>query len=218
VDSVARSYTRFLARRQRRKWAAFTRRDFGEPFYVWHDGPSFDVVRAHWESDPRTVDLMLRTGVRLRDPLAAAAMGALFVGGLHSDEYTQGLIAALADATGHFRIAAAEALIALTGNQQWADDIVSVLQDDKSPFVRPKAARALALVDPTAAVVDALARAVSDPDYFVRYHAANSPLSQSGAGVTVEREEWLFNRIRRDHARPEWLKAATRLRERFPNL
>ncbi len=161
---------------------------------------------------------MLRTGVRLHDPLAAAAIAALYVGGPHSDDYTHDLIAALADATGDFRIAAAEALIVLTGNQQWADDIVSVLQDDKSPFVRLKSARALALVDPSAAVVDALARAVSDPDYFVRYHAANSLLSQSGAGVTVDREEWLFSRIRRDEARSEWLEAATRLRERFPNL
>jgi len=202
----------------RREWAAFFLKDFGEPYYVAHDGPSFDMVRAHWQRDPSTVDRMLRTGVRLRDPVAAMTVATLFVGTAPAGDFIQDLQTALVGAAGEFRIAAASALIALTGDQRWTVDIVSVLQGDVSEFVRLQAARALALVEASPYVVDALAKAVADPDYLVRYHAANSLLSQSHAAVTVDRDEWLFSRIRRDKARPEWLEAATRLRERFPNL
>jgi hypothetical protein len=198
------------------QWKSFSLQEFGDPYLVWHDGASFEAINRRCQVDPNGVDRMLRIGLREHDPLAAQAIDLLVAKRALEGDFTQALVDAMRSASGSFRIATAKTLLLQTGSQAWAADFVEVLQDDPFSHVRQDAARALALVEPNPGVVDALAQAVSDPDYLVRYQAANSMLSLSHAGTTVDKSEWLFSRIRSETSPDSWHEAGSKLRERFP--
>jgi hypothetical protein len=99
-------------------------------------------------------------------------------------------------ASGTFLIRLAEALSALTEDQAWADLIVSILTGADDFGERVDAAVALAGFAPTAHLVRALARAVRDDDYLVRYHAATTLLRYAGHGGDVTDDPAIFTKIK----------------------
>jgi len=105
------------------------------------------------------------------------------------------LRAAAQTAQDEFLIRLAEALFVLTADPSWAEPIVSVLATAESEFVRLDAAIALAGFAPTRPLVRALARAVCDPDYLVRYHAASTLLRYAGEGADISDDGELFAKI-----------------------
>jgi HEAT repeat protein len=108
-------------------------------------------------------------------------------------------------AQGAFRVDVAQALHALTGDEAWAEPIVSVLSAS-SPFDRLDAAMALAGFTPAAHLIEAVARAVADPEYLVRYHAANTLLRYAALEPSVSDRPEIFQKIIHDD--PEQWRAA----------
>ncbi len=201
-----------------REWDRWRREVFGDPYLVWHDGPEFDGLLARARSDLDEVGRMLALGTKAGDHLAAESFGYLFVQGLVPDGALELLRAAAPTAHDEFLIRVAEALFVLTTDPSWADPIVSVLATADSEFVRLDAAMALAGFPATAPLVRALARAVCDPEYLVRYHAANTLLWYAGEDGDVSNHNELFARIARpatgapsDADRRSWQSAAGEL-------
>ena len=157
------------------EWSDFRHDAFGDPYLVWHDGPDFSVLRERWRADPVLVERMLRLGLAEDDPLAAEAVGELdltaFVPELES------LVAGSSDAT---RVRLAGALRVLTRQQAWSRILVEVLLGRDHWSTRLDAALALRHFAPTMELIAALVRGVEDPDYLVRYHAANTLLAWAG--------------------------------------
>jgi hypothetical protein len=191
------------------EYAAWERGVFGDPYLVWHDGPDFTRLVAFAHADLPAVGRMLAHGVRSGSPVAAQSYEALAGIGLVPDGAQQVLRAAVPVAQGAFLVVVAEALHALTGDESWAEPIVSVLTA-RSQFDRLDAAMALARFTPTARLVEVLARAVADPEYLVRYHAANTLLRYAGVEQSVSDRPEIFQKITDDHP-AHWRSAADEL-------
>ena len=123
-------------------------------------------------------------------------------------------------ASGQYAVRAAEALFALTGDPDWASVLVAVLAGDESEYVRLDAAVALSAFPPVPSTVAALARAVSDSGYLIRYHSANTLLRY--AGSRIDRESELFQLIATPaegeasaEDRHSWERAAAQLTARL---
>jgi hypothetical protein len=176
-------------------WHRWRREIFGDPYIVWHDGPDFAALLDAARSDVHAVGRILAAGLQARDPLAAQAFGRLAADGLVPSDARELLRAAAATATDEFLIRLAEALFALTADRSWADPIVSVLATAESEFVRLEAAIALAGFPPSAPLVQAVARAVCDAEYLVRYHAANTLRRYAGVEGSISDDRELFARL-----------------------
>lgn len=203
------------------EWDQWRRAAFGDPYLVWHDGPDFTAVLDLARSDPATVTRMLRAGLAERDELAAQAFGALAAAGLAPADAASMLRSAMAEATDGFLLRLAEALFAVTGDPSWAGPIVSVLRAARSEFTRLAAAMALAAFPPAGPLVEALAGAVQDPEYLVRYHAANTLLRYAGDARELSDRADLFDKIATPRAgnptnadREAWQAAAAELTAR----
>jgi len=193
------------------EWDQWRRAVFGDPYLVWHDGPDFTSMLERARSDPATVVRMLRAGLAARDDLAAQAFRELAVAGLAPADAPVFLRAAVAGASDEFLIRLAEALFAVTGDPSWSAAIVSVLRGGRSEFTRLAAAMALAGFPPADVLVEALARAVQDPEYLVRYHAANTLLRYAGDPREISDRPELFEKIVSSAARRAWRSAAAEL-------
>ena len=123
---------------------------------------------------------MLVAGLNAGDPLAAQSIAALAGSGLTPEDSQALLRAAIAGASGTFLVRLAQALHSTTADQSWANPIASVLTAARHWGERVDAAIALAEFDPTRHLIQALARAICDPEYLVRYHAANTLLRYAG--------------------------------------
>jgi HEAT repeat protein len=157
------------------EWSDFRLDAFGEPYMVWHDGPDFSVLRERWRAEPELVERMLRLGLAEDDPLAAEAVGEL---GLTA--FVQELEALVATSSDSTRVRLASSLRVLTGEQRWSRVLVEVLLGRDHWSTRLDAAIALRHFSPTMDLIAALVRGVEDPEYLVRYHAANSLLAWAG--------------------------------------
>ncbi len=196
------------------EWQLWRREIFGDPYLVWHEGPEFAALLAAARSDPRAVERMLRAGLAIADSLAAQSFTALAAAGLAPADAVSILRTALGRAEGEFRIRVAEALYALTRDPQWATAVAGVLVGAESEFVRLDAAIALAGFPPSTALVQALATAVRDPEYLVRFHAANTLLRWSGDRRQVDHVPALFEKIT-GPAADGWQAAADELTARL---
>jgi hypothetical protein len=191
------------------EYRTWERGAFGDPYLVWHDGPDFTRLVALARVDLPAVGRMLAHGVCSGSTVAAASYEALAGIGLVPDGALDVLLAAVPVALGAFRVGVAEALHALTRDESWSEPIVSVLTAP-SPFDRLDAALALARFTPTAHLVEALARAVADPEYLVRYHAANTLLRYAGLEQSVSDLPEIFQQITHDDP-ARWQSAAEQL-------
>ena len=176
-------------------WAQWRRSVFGDPYLVWHDGPDFTALLRAGGSDLEAVARILVAGINAGDPLAAQSIAVLAGSGLTPEGSQTLLRAAIAGASGTVLVRLAQALYALTADQSWANPIASVLSAAGHWGERVDAAIALAEFEPTRHLIQALARAICDPDYLVRYHAANTLLRYAGRTQKVSDLPEIFTKI-----------------------
>ena len=161
-------------------WTEFRLEAFGEPYMVWHDGPDFYAFQQRALADPTTVEAVLAEGLAENDPLAAQSIAEADF----DDGVEQRMLPLLTEALDRtnttFRVRVAEALIRLTGSEQWSPAIVDVLLHAAFWSDRLDAAMALGHRVPTVDMIAALMRGAQDPEYLVRYHSCNSLLRFAG--------------------------------------
>ncbi|MBM2619576.1 HEAT repeat domain-containing protein [Actinoplanes sp. LDG1-06] len=196
------------------EWQRWRREIFGDPYDVWHEGPQFTALIEAARREPAAVERMLRAGLATGDTVAAQSFTALAGAGLAPADAVSILRTALIRAGDEFRIRVAESLYALTRDPGWATPIAGVLAGSASEFVRLDAAIALAGFPPSTPLVRALATAVRDPEYLVRYHAANTLLRWSGDRRRVDGVPALFEKIT-DETEGAWRAAADELTSRL---
>ncbi|XVU29789.1 hypothetical protein ACQPZJ_22700 [Actinoplanes sp. CA-054009] len=199
------------------EWQRWRREVFGDPYLVHHNGPDFTGLLTAVRADPRTVERMLRAGLSAGDPLAAQSFTALAAAGRAPADAVSYLRGALHGAAGAMRIRVAEALYTITGDPSWSRPIVGVLSAAPSEFARLDAAIALARFPPDGALVTALAAAVADPEYLVRYHAASTLLRYAGDRRPPESVPSLFDRLTAA-AEDQWRSAADELAARVRSV
>jgi hypothetical protein len=195
-------------------WADWRQEVFGEPYLVWHDGPSFDELQARFAHDPAVVTTMLAAGLDDNDSLAATSMRELEVDDGQRATFVKLLTAALLTSAGSLQVEIGASLAALTGDESHAAEVVAVLDSPTEHWgVRLDAARRLAAVSPTPELVDALVRGVCDPDYLVRYHSATTLRTWAGRTKPDPSEHAaLFALLCAEDSPDEWAKAAELLR------
>jgi hypothetical protein len=191
-------------------WSRWRQEIFGDPYLVWHDGPDFSAMLAAARYDRVHVARMLRAGLAAEDALAAQGFAELADAGLAPDDAADLLRRAAATAGGELLIRLAEALYVLTADPSWANRIVEVLRDDDSELVRLGAAIALAGFPPAPALVAALAAAVHDDAYLVRYHAATTLVHYAGGTGDFRDGPGLFAKITSEDP-SQWRSAAAEL-------
>ena len=193
-----------VAKSEGEEWADWRRSVFGEPYLVWHDGADFgELLRRARSSDieARRVHAMLALGLDEADPLAANSIAVLAEGGAVPTDAEALLSDALvaAEATpNRFLTALARALRAVTGDETWTTPLIlRVLAEAPDWSSRIDAALGLRHVDPTPEVLDALTRALTDPEYLVRYHAAETMLRHAyRTDVEISGRRALFAKLR----------------------
>lgn len=176
-------------------WSGWRQEIFGDPYPVWHDGPNFSELLRAARRDRTEVARMLRAGLAAHDPVAAQSLAELAEARLAPADAADQLRTAARSATGEFMISVAGALHVLTGDAAWATRIAEVLRDDDSAEVRFQAAMALAVFRPTRVLVGALAAAVNDPAYPVRYHAATTLIRYAGGTAGFPDGPGLFAKL-----------------------
>jgi hypothetical protein len=192
------------------EWSRWRQEIFGDPYLVWHDGPDFSAMLSAARYDRAHVARQLRAGLAEADPLAAQGFAQLADARLAPADAADLLRRAAAGASGRFLIRVAEALHVLTTDPSWSDRIVDVLRHDDSEFVRLDAAIALAGFPPAANSVAALAVAVNDEAYLVRYHAATTLIQYAGGTGGFADGPGLFARITSEDP-AQWRSAADEL-------
>ncbi len=195
-------------------YAAWRESIFGNAYLVWHDGPGFDDLAWSFAEAPDQVTAMLAAGLDDNDSLAAESMRELEVDDAQRARFVELLTVALPGATGALQVEIGASLAALTGDESWATEVVTVLDSPDAHWgVRLDAARRLADVAPTPELVEAAARGVCDPEYLVRYHSAATMLGWAGrASTDPSTDEALFALIRFDGRPADWAQAADLLR------
>ena len=153
-------------------WDDLRERLFGTPYEVWHDGIHEGQIDL---ADPAELRAALPEGLEAGDWVAAAAARRLKDPG-----FLPLLAARLGIGGGRFCVEAARAIVALGGEREaavaWA---VAALGRGGWPD-RLDVAMGLRHL-PGSGVIEALLTAVeSDPEYLVRYHAAESLLHLGG--------------------------------------
>ncbi|MGK5682627.1 hypothetical protein [Actinoplanes sp. URMC 104] len=196
------------------EWRRWRREIFGEEHRVRREEPQFTGLIEAARRQPRTVERMLRAGLASADTIAAQAFTALAAAGLAPADAVSILRTALSRADGEFRIRVAEALYALTRDPAWALPIAGVLTGAPSELVRLDAAVALAGFPPSTTLVRALATAVRDPEYLVRYRAADTLLRWAGDRGGVDGAPALHEKIT-GPAEDAWHAAADELTARL---
>jgi len=186
---------------------------FGDPYLVWHDGPSFECLFRRERADPAEVARMLARGVAESDDLAPLAIRALAEAGRAPADAEAWLRAAAATATGTFAVRLAQAMLVLTGDQSWSEPVLAVLATDDR-YHQLDAAMALADFVPTERLIDGLAQGVRDREYLVRYHSATTLRAYAGIKQPeISRNRQLFDLIRTDGDRAGRRRAAEALAE-----
>ncbi|WP_127501095.1 hypothetical protein [Actinoplanes solisilvae] len=177
-------------------------------------GRDFVALTEAARVGPKAVERMLRAGLAAGDPLAARSFTALASAGLAPPDAVSFLRTALIRAQDEFRVRVAEALYTVTRDPGWATPIAGVLSGARSEVVRLDAAIALAGFVPTVGLVRALAAAVSDPEYLVRYHAADTLLRWAGDRRGVDGVPALHEKLTAE-AESAWRAAAEELTARL---
>lgn len=152
-------------------WEEFKERIFGTPYMIWHDGVG-DYSRELAREDPDHVRKMLLEGLLYEDYVAAEALKQVNLPELIPD-----LIQKLSKATGKFKIELATMLQekAPPPDDRYAKIVIHelmyptwIMRMDSAILLRNFPAK---YVNETL-----LDRVANDPDYFVRYHSADSYL------------------------------------------
>jgi hypothetical protein len=159
---------------------------FGDPYLVWHDGPTFYNLIDEARSDVDSVVRMLQRGVQESDELAAQAFAELAKEGLAPADAADVLRAAADIAEGSVLVRLAQTLYVITGDPAWGSRIAPVVTNGGFWTDRMDAAIALADFPPTAELIEALKAGVSDRESLVRSHSADTLLRYAGHQGLVE--------------------------------
>ncbi len=184
---------------------------FGEPYMVWHDGPSFDELRTRVRDDPATAERVILEGIAEQDPLAAESVAEAAFDAATVERFVPVLTAALATASGTFRVSVARSLILITGDQRHTTAIAEVLLGGGFWSERLDAAIALGHCTPTIELIAVLMRGMQDPEYLVRYHSGNALLRFAGESGDITEDEETFALVRAEEAPDKWMLAASGL-------
>lgn len=161
-------------------WADWSETAFGTPYEVWHDGLDLSRAASAYAADPAEAERMLLEGIARHDALAPKVVDAV----LEHGHQVPTLVAALRDAHDKggwdFAIASAVALYRATRDDAWDGWLLRALREGPSWTVRIDAAIALRGFAPSAARIERLSAAVTDPDYLVRYHAGTTLMRYAG--------------------------------------
>jgi hypothetical protein len=161
-------------------WADWSETAFGTPYEVWHDGLDLDRAASAYAADAAEAESMLLEGIGLHDALAPKVIDVV----LRHGHEVPALVTALRDAHDKggwdFAIASAVALYRATADDAWDGWLLRALREGPSWTVRIDAAIALREFAASAARIERLAEAVTDPDYLVRYHSGTTLLRYAG--------------------------------------
>lgn len=195
------------------EWADFRLEVFGEPYLVWHDGADFHEIARRFAEDPEHVLAMLRLGIGENDDVAAQACRHLEPTEEQKPAVTALLRELRGPAYGSTQTEVAASLHALGEGDpaEHAADIVRVLRSPAHWGVRLDAARRLEAFAPTPELVAALAEAVRDEEYLVRFHAASTLRHWAGGEGRIDQDADLFGLITTDSHPDGWARAAERL-------
>ncbi|MUM16378.1 hypothetical protein FZI91_03020 [Mycobacterium sp. CBMA271] len=197
------------------RWWAWREQVFGDSHEIWRNGVYFDGLLVRFNADSEDVATMLAIGIADEDYVAALSIAELARLGLAQTQFVDLVGKAVPNSAGRFRVSVGQALLALTGDEPAAAELIlSVLKTADSRDDRLDAAIALAFLTPTGHLVQSLGQAVArDPDYFVRYHAANALLRYAGRdeGISVELVDLIGSRA----SPAKWRRAAEVLAQPF---
>ncbi|MCC6899609.1 MAG: HEAT repeat domain-containing protein [Polyangiaceae bacterium] len=153
------------------RWRAWKEETFGNDYMIWHDGLYTAGVASLTGEQREAALTLLRLGLSLGDAHAAEALAAM------GDASTVGSMRAkLDEAQGTEQVRLALAIHELGPDPSLARYLIDVLQSPLHWSHRIDAAmglRRFAGADDEEALLQAVAE---DPDYLVRYHAAESLL------------------------------------------
>jgi hypothetical protein len=192
-------------------WGEFRQSAFGDPYMVWHDGPDFGEFARRWAADAPAVESLVKQGLAEEDPVAAEALTEIDLSAKSKSAFVTLLADAVPTASGSFRVRAAQTLHELTGSEDWSSQVVAVLRAPNFWTVHLDAARALATFAPTAELITAAAQGMTNEEYLVRYHSANTMLGYAGKPGDVHSFPELFDRITEDTKPKLWSRAAAEL-------
>ncbi|GAA1216600.1 hypothetical protein GCM10009665_03080 [Kitasatospora nipponensis] len=174
-----------------RGWHDYRREMFGDPYLVWHEGADFTALLATTGAERERAARMLLVGLDAQDALAAQGLRELRLVAAAPELRA----ATAAGREPELRVRAAQALYALTGEAGWSRVVAAVL-DSPAPWgARVSAAHVLREFAPTPELVDRLAAAVRDPEYLVRYHAAETLLGYAGRRPDLAHHRRWFPRL-----------------------
>lgn len=192
------------------QWSDFSRETLGDPYLVWHDGADYALLLRRWRAEPDLTERMLRAGLAQADAIAAGGVAYLAHRGADVAGFGGLLREVLPGAKGTFRIRVAQALLKLTGDQDYAGAVCDVLTGDDFWGVKIDAAMALSGFARSPVVIDALASGVKDEQYLVRRHSAQSLLTLAGRKTAIEKVPRWWEKIRGDDPQT-WRAAAAEL-------
>lgn len=173
------------------RWNAWKESVFGSGYMIWHDGLDTSAVTSRTGAARAEALEMLRLGLSVGDPHAAAALAAM-----HDAESIAAMRAALADARETSRVSLALSIHAIAPDPLLASHLIHVLQSTELWSWRMDAAIGLGRfsgMDDERALLDAVEK---DADYLVRYHAASSLLTRwSISPSEISEHRSIFERI-----------------------
>ena len=164
---------------------------------MWHDGIDPTSVCLLEGAERDQAEEMLLTS--MEEGSHYAAMG---LRELRSEKAVPLMKRMLEKVSADLLIEIAIALNVIENTTDYNPYIIRILLEYPSPYVRLKAARRLRDF-PTPEVIAALYDAVSDVDYLVRYHAAESLLAIHGFDSMISDHKDIFSFICTENIKPE---------------
>ncbi len=169
-------------------WEYFMENYFGDPYMMWHDGiDTKSVIRLKGEERTKA------EGMLIGAMKSGSYWGAIGLRELRSEKAVPHLKEMLPQATEMLKIHVAIALCVIEESTEYVGNIIEVLEND-SEYFRLEAALSLKHF-PIPEVIDALFRAVIDPEYLVRYHVCDSILHIYGIEDSIDQFEDIFAHI-----------------------
>ncbi|MDQ5824644.1 MAG: HEAT repeat domain-containing protein [Chloroflexota bacterium] len=174
-------------------WDRFYESFFGDPYMAWHDGLDLEALLALEGEEREEAERLLLDGLSTSDYRPARGLEAL-----RSQQSVAPLKARLKTARGTDLINTARALWEIERYPRAAEVLITVLH--AAPFwgERVDAAIALKMVK-TPASIDALWKALDDPEALVRHHAVASLLELHG----IYTEDWRGHPLATEIMTPE---------------
>ncbi|MDQ3704849.1 MAG: HEAT repeat domain-containing protein [Chloroflexota bacterium] len=174
-------------------WDRFYESFFGDPYMAWHDGLDIEALLALEGEEREEAERLLLEGLSTSDYRPARGLEAL-----RSRQSVTPLKARLKTARGTDLINTARALWEIERYPRAAEVLITVLH--AAPFwgERLDAAIALKMVK-TPASIDALWKALDDPEALVRHHAVASLLELHG----IYTEDWRGHPLATEIMTPE---------------